>query len=252
MRISCPLRFALSSTCRRAASQISGTSCHSSIKCGSFPINTNAGSVRAAAKVAASSKRSALFARQSAVHVLPHHFGPTISTAPNACNNLSSLPSTTRGRYPTGASPASDALVAFMSITRPIQVSNSAFPILRHTHSRFYAMPIPDFTPSLPPATGDRMPAIGRQAVDDRSASAAAVHRRRPRNANFPADPLQFRRPIWKIRVPWMAGHRWLDTRQDAQLDASDGSDSSVGPVGPDEDNGNRTTAQRRSTADGP
>lgn len=122
------------------------------------------------------------------------------------------------------------------------------FPILRHAHSRFYALFAACHRRS---DAGDR-PASGRQAVDDRSASAAAVHRRRPRNANFPADPLQFRRPIWKIRVPWMAGHRWLDTRQDAQLDASDGSDSSVGPVGPDEDNGNRTTAQRRSTADGP
>ena len=85
------------STKRRAASQTSGTSCHSSTRCGSSPTRASAGSISAASRSDGSSSLVMLFARVIAVHVLPHHLGPLISTQPNAAIRASSLPSMSLG-----------------------------------------------------------------------------------------------------------------------------------------------------------
>ena len=86
-----------SSTKRRAASQTSGTSCHSSTRCGGSPSNASVGSSSAASRCAGSSSLVMLALRDIAVHVFPHHLGPLTSTQPNAPINASSRRSIKRG-----------------------------------------------------------------------------------------------------------------------------------------------------------
>lgn len=49
-------------------------------------------------RAAGSSSLMALFAWDSDIQVLPHHFGPRTSTAPNASRCILRLPSMMRGR----------------------------------------------------------------------------------------------------------------------------------------------------------
>lgn len=95
-----PVRCRLASTKRRAASQTSGTSCHSSTRCGASPMSARLGSTSAAARCAGSSSLETLAERESAVQVLPHHLGPLISTQPNARIRVSRRSSMSRGLYP--------------------------------------------------------------------------------------------------------------------------------------------------------
>ena len=98
VRMSWPRLFAFASIRFLEASQIWGTSCHSSTRWGSAPSSTSAGSVRAAARVAGSMSVSTLREWASAVQVFPHHFGPVISTPPKARSIFSTRASTTRAR----------------------------------------------------------------------------------------------------------------------------------------------------------
>lgn len=97
---SVPRSLPLASTKRRAASQTSGTSCHSSTRCGVSPMSARLGSTSAAARCAGSSSLETLAERESAVQVLPHHLGPLISTQPNARMRVSRRSSMSRGLYP--------------------------------------------------------------------------------------------------------------------------------------------------------
>lgn len=78
----------------RAASQSFGTSCHSSISRGTSPETARAGSVSARKRFSklrdGSMRRSLDAARVSAVVVFPHHFGPSMRTAPNMPSSWSS------------------------------------------------------------------------------------------------------------------------------------------------------------------
>ena len=93
-----------SSTCARVASQSCGNSCHSSIRCGEAPgkaLSTSSStSFRFWKFPAGSATSNSLSARRRAVHVFPHHFGPSTQTAPNALSNDSSFLSAIRGLYP--------------------------------------------------------------------------------------------------------------------------------------------------------
>lgn len=88
-----------SSTVVRTASQRIGISCHSSINRGVLPLNKREGFASAAAKYCArilvSCNFISLAAACSAVVVFPHHFGPSIKTAPKAfkrsCNWTSAM-----------------------------------------------------------------------------------------------------------------------------------------------------------------
>ena len=74
------------STSLRILSQIGGKACHSSISRGVFPANNVAGLISIICvlciKTEESPKSRILRAICFAVVVLPHHFGPSISTAP--------------------------------------------------------------------------------------------------------------------------------------------------------------------------
>ena len=80
-----------SSTKRRAASHTSGTSCHSSTRCGASPRSARAGSISAASRSDGSSSLVMLALRVMAVQVFPHHLGPVISTQPIASMRESSF-----------------------------------------------------------------------------------------------------------------------------------------------------------------
>ena len=92
-----------SSTFVRTASHSIGASCHSSIKRGTSPSNKNEGLVMAVAKYSSrwsvSCKLITLLANCLAVVVLPHHFGPSMSTAPIALRCALSRKSKTLFRY---------------------------------------------------------------------------------------------------------------------------------------------------------
>lgn len=94
-----------SSTLWRTSSQISGTSCHSSMTWGRSPININDGSARATSRLLPRSTYVMLDACARADHVLPHHLVPAISTAPKMRIYLSICASTIRERYPVGMMP---------------------------------------------------------------------------------------------------------------------------------------------------
>ena len=85
MRTNCPSSPRWS-TSKRIASQSLGASCHSSINLGTAPFNSLLGFISAIVIFcdffSGSSMYNTLAASCSAVVVLPHHFGPSISTAP--------------------------------------------------------------------------------------------------------------------------------------------------------------------------
>ena len=77
----------LSSTEYRTASQMAGTSCHSSIRCGASPSNarltSSVANFRFAKFPAGCPTRNSLLECIVQVHVFPHHLGPSTQTAPN-------------------------------------------------------------------------------------------------------------------------------------------------------------------------
>ena len=87
VNMNCPGSPPRLSHSNRAASQSFGTSCHSSISRGTSPATASAGSVSARKRFSklrdGSMRRSLDAARVPAVVVFPHHFGPSMRTAPN-------------------------------------------------------------------------------------------------------------------------------------------------------------------------
>ena len=87
VRMNRPLPFPWS-TAKRTASHSCGAICHSSMRCGSAPSKSTDGRTSAKATREGPSSGSwrytALCACCLAVSVLPHHFAPTIWTAPEA------------------------------------------------------------------------------------------------------------------------------------------------------------------------
>ena len=89
-----------SSTVRRTWFQISGSICHSSMRRGVAPSSTRDGSTEIACRAFRSvSSSTSLAATCRAVAVLPHAFGPSITTAPVAPSRIRSSSSTILGRY---------------------------------------------------------------------------------------------------------------------------------------------------------
>ena len=97
--MNCPGTPPLLSHTVRTASQITGASCHSSIKRGVSPIKRSDGLEAAVARysslMSTSCKLMELLAIWLHVVVFPHHFGPSTSTAPEAsrlsCNIRSAI-----------------------------------------------------------------------------------------------------------------------------------------------------------------
>lgn len=96
VRINCPVS-ALLSTSNLTASHKTGAICHSSINRGVSPFKSKEGLVSAMAKYdlvwSGSCRYTTLRDTLHAVLVLPHHFAPSISTAPedsNACSSSAS------------------------------------------------------------------------------------------------------------------------------------------------------------------
>ena len=85
VRINCDGSQRLS-TSLRMESQIGGKACHSSIRRGVAPLRSDFGLISIICELCfntdASPRSSTLFASCLAVVVLPHHFGPSINTAP--------------------------------------------------------------------------------------------------------------------------------------------------------------------------
>ena len=85
VNINCPFSWRLS-TSALVASQIGGTSCHSSINLGVSPCKIKDGFNSAIflllKLLAGSPTRNSLFEWNADAHVLPHHFGPSTQIAP--------------------------------------------------------------------------------------------------------------------------------------------------------------------------
>lgn len=92
VNIICPFSD-LESTNPLVASQSEGTSCHSSINLGVSPSSTLYGSISANKRLeklpVGSPTKYSLFEWNEEVHVLPHHFGPSIQIAPKIFRYLS-------------------------------------------------------------------------------------------------------------------------------------------------------------------
>lgn len=90
-------------TSKRAASHSCGVSCHSSISLGVSPESSASGSesaiIRLDLNCLGSSMYMTLLACCTPVVVFPHHFGPCISTIPEALSWDSSNPSAILGLY---------------------------------------------------------------------------------------------------------------------------------------------------------
>ena len=91
------------STSLRMESQMVGKACHSSISRGVFPSNKAWGLISMSCELCISTEESPksriLFAICLAVVVLPHHFGPSIKTAPFPRTFRSKMPSAIRCLY---------------------------------------------------------------------------------------------------------------------------------------------------------
>ena len=92
------------STASRTASQMGGTSCHSSTTWGLAPTSATAGSASTACLTLARPTRVTLSPNERDVHVFPHHMVPATSTAANVSSSSDSTLSHTLGRYPSGLS----------------------------------------------------------------------------------------------------------------------------------------------------
>ena len=104
VRMNRPRSPPAASTARRVASQVEGTSCHSSTTWGRAPCSASIGSASANALTLGSSRCTTLSPNASAAQDLPHHLVPRISTAPKVGSSLCSRSSTRRGRYDWGFS----------------------------------------------------------------------------------------------------------------------------------------------------
>ena len=100
--INCPNAFRLS-TIARTESHSTGASCHSSIRRGVSPARRSEGFTLMVAwylsRMSGSCRLIVLFACCSAVVVLPHHFGPSISTAPEEASSKLKCSSAVLLRY---------------------------------------------------------------------------------------------------------------------------------------------------------
>jgi hypothetical protein len=100
--MNCPAAWRLS-TAKRTAFQSTGAVCHSSSKRGVSPSSKSDGFVFAfnifSSKVSGSCIYRTLFAICSAVLVFPHHFGPSIETAPIASSADANFASASLGKY---------------------------------------------------------------------------------------------------------------------------------------------------------
>ena len=103
VRMNWPILFLLS-TSYLTVSQRVGASCHSSKSLGVLPSNSCCGLIFASSRFCSfdvgSSIRRRLFACLHAVVVFPHHFGPSIKTAPFALSFFVSKVSTILVLYP--------------------------------------------------------------------------------------------------------------------------------------------------------
>ena len=97
-------RSPAASTARRAASQVEGTSCHSSTTWGRAPCRASEGSASTSVLTFGSSRCTTLSPNARAAQDLPHHLVPRISTAPKVESSLCRRSSTRRGRYVLGFS----------------------------------------------------------------------------------------------------------------------------------------------------
>ena len=102
VNMNCP-SSPLWSTVKRMASHILGAICHSSISRGTSPSRIRSGSMLAASMLLSFERGSSMYmmllACCSAVVVLPHHFGPSISTAPIPLSLLDRIVSAILGLY---------------------------------------------------------------------------------------------------------------------------------------------------------
>lgn len=102
VKINWPFWFR-SSTVFRTASHKTGATCYSSISRGVSPLSSKDGLVRAVARYPSRLSGSCilitLFDCCMAVVVFPHHFGPTICTAPKASKRSRSILSAILSKY---------------------------------------------------------------------------------------------------------------------------------------------------------
>ena len=195
VRSSSPRWLPESSTNRRAASQTSGTSCHSSTRCGMSPRSAKAGSSSAASRSEGLSSFVMLALRDIAVQVLPHHFGPLISTHPKASMRESSRFSSKRGLYPLGVSVFDLAIVPTSMIW--------AFDILHDSQSIFYRKSIRCFAGFSIDLLQQSEPCFCMESVGvlpvifERVPAKALIAGRpkTPRPARMPRTACVFRRP---------------------------------------------------------
>jgi hypothetical protein len=89
---------AFRSTPRRTTSQTVGTRCHSSTRSGGGKRSNRPGSAASSSRCTGSSNAMTVFARRSAVAVLPTPFGPSRLIAASSGSSSSSSRSTTRQR----------------------------------------------------------------------------------------------------------------------------------------------------------
>ncbi len=104
--MNCPL-IDLRSTSDLTASHIAGTSCHSSIRCGTSPSKAKrmlnlTSSLLGCPYSSISPNINAELELFNPIHVLPHHLGPSTHTAPKARNDASSCVSAILVLYPFG------------------------------------------------------------------------------------------------------------------------------------------------------